>query len=107
MYHADRDKGKCDLHGGGRQGLVEWEGQNQSKIELNDASMRSCVVRESWRILFYYVINVVLARHGRNMGGLAVNQPVTGPFRRFRELAKPGSILPEIRCVPATSKFRW
>jgi hypothetical protein len=23
IYHADRDKGKCDLHGGRRQGLVE------------------------------------------------------------------------------------
>jgi hypothetical protein len=22
MYHADRDKGKCDLHGGRRQVLV-------------------------------------------------------------------------------------
>src|SRR4030095_14227500 len=30
MYHADRDKGKCDLHGGRRQ--------NQPEIELNDAS---------------------------------------------------------------------
>jgi len=33
MYHADRDKGKCDLHGGRRQGLVEWEGQIQPEIE--------------------------------------------------------------------------
>jgi hypothetical protein len=39
MYHADRDKGKCDLHGGSRQVLVEWEGQNQPEIELNDASV--------------------------------------------------------------------
>ena len=23
IYHADRDKGKCDLHGGRRQGFVE------------------------------------------------------------------------------------
>jgi hypothetical protein len=23
MYHADRDKGKCDLHGGKRQGFIE------------------------------------------------------------------------------------
>jgi hypothetical protein len=35
MYHADRDKGKCDLHGERRQGLVEWEGQNHPEIELN------------------------------------------------------------------------
>src|SRR4030095_12316324 len=34
IYHADRDKGKCDLHSGRRQGLVEWEGQNQPEIEL-------------------------------------------------------------------------
>jgi hypothetical protein len=94
------------IYGGRRYTFVEYKGQSHAEIELN-ASMRSCVVRESWRILFYYVINVVLARRGRNMGGLAVNQLVTGPFRRFRELAKPGSILPEIRCVPATSKFRW
>jgi hypothetical protein len=39
MYHADRDKGKCDLHGGRRQVLVEWEGQNQPEIELNDATI--------------------------------------------------------------------
>jgi hypothetical protein len=38
IYHADRDKGKPDLHGGRRQGLVEWEGQDQPEIELNDAS---------------------------------------------------------------------
>src|SRR5215475_7369741 len=42
MYHADRNKGKCDLHGGRRQVLVEWEGQNQPEIELNDASVASC-----------------------------------------------------------------
>jgi hypothetical protein len=34
IYHAARNKGKCDLHGGRRQGLVEWEGQNQPEIEL-------------------------------------------------------------------------
>jgi len=38
IYHADRDKGKCDLHSGRRQVLVEWEGQNQPEIELNDAT---------------------------------------------------------------------
>jgi hypothetical protein len=44
MYHADRDKGKCDLHGGRRQVLVEWESQNQPEIELNDASVASCSI---------------------------------------------------------------
>ena len=39
MYHADRDKGKCDLHGKRRQVLVEEEGQNQPEIELNDATV--------------------------------------------------------------------
>jgi hypothetical protein len=29
MYHADRDKGKYHLRGVRRQGLVEWEEQNQ------------------------------------------------------------------------------
>ena len=42
MYHADRDKGKCDLRGR-RQGLVEWEGQNQPQIELNDATIKAGV----------------------------------------------------------------
>jgi hypothetical protein len=37
IYHADRDKGKCDLHGGRRQGFIEQEGQNHPEIELNDA----------------------------------------------------------------------
>jgi hypothetical protein len=37
MYHADRDKGRCDFHGGRRQYLVEQEGQNQPETELNDA----------------------------------------------------------------------
>src|SRR4029450_6922919 len=45
MYHADTDKGKCDLHGGRRQVLVEWEGQNQPEIELNDATALSCRIR--------------------------------------------------------------
>src|SRR4029434_6714592 len=45
IYHADRDKGKCDLHGGRRQVLVEWEGQNQPEIELNDASVASCRIK--------------------------------------------------------------
>ena len=35
MYHADRDKGKCDLHGGRRQLFVEQEGQNQPEIVYN------------------------------------------------------------------------
>src|SRR5258705_8486224 len=39
IYHADRDKGKCDLHSAKRLGLVEWEGQNQPEIELNHASV--------------------------------------------------------------------
>jgi hypothetical protein len=39
IYHAERDKGKRDLRGGRRQVLVEWEGQNQPKIELNDATV--------------------------------------------------------------------
>jgi hypothetical protein len=34
MYHADRDKGKCDLHGGRRQVVIEWEGWIYSEIEL-------------------------------------------------------------------------
>ena len=38
IYHADRDKGKCDLHGGRRQLFVEYKGQNQPEIELNDAT---------------------------------------------------------------------
>jgi hypothetical protein len=41
MYHADRDKRKCDLHGGRRQGLVESEGPNRPEIELNDATVKS------------------------------------------------------------------
>jgi hypothetical protein len=40
MYHAARDKGKCDLHGERRQVLVEWQRQNQREIELIDASGR-------------------------------------------------------------------
>jgi hypothetical protein len=39
MYHAARDKGKCDLHGERRQVLVEWQRQNQREIELIDASI--------------------------------------------------------------------
>jgi hypothetical protein len=47
------------------------------RIELIDASMRSRVVRESWRIQLHYVINVMLASRGRNIrniGGLVINQ---------------------------------
>jgi hypothetical protein len=46
IYHVDRDKGKCDLHDGRRQGLVEWEGQNQPKIELNVAVIGSSFLRD-------------------------------------------------------------
>src|SRR4030095_658695 len=35
IYHADGDKGKCDLHGGRRQGFVDREDQNKPEIELN------------------------------------------------------------------------
>src|SRR5215510_318587 len=41
IYHADRDKGKCDLHSGRRQGFVEWKDQIQPEIELNDATVKS------------------------------------------------------------------
>ena len=34
MYHADRDKGKSDLHGGRRYTFVEYKGQNHVRIEL-------------------------------------------------------------------------
>ena len=50
MYHADRDKGKCDLHGGRRQGFVECEGQNQPEIELKRRANRiySMSPRNQW-----------------------------------------------------------
>jgi len=76
MYHADRDKGKCDLRGGRRYTFVEYERQNHARIELNDASIRYRAVWENWRIQFYYMINVVLASRDRNIGGLVVNQLV-------------------------------
>ena len=47
MYHADRDKGKCDLHGGRRQGLVEQEGRIYFKIELIDATDKSQRIESS------------------------------------------------------------
>src|ERR1043166_1232635 len=43
IYHADRDKGKCDLHGGRRQALVEKEGHTQPETELNDATVLCCI----------------------------------------------------------------
>src|SRR5882724_10540626 len=45
MYHAYRDKEKCDLHGGKRQVFVEWEDQIQPKIELNHATVESCRIK--------------------------------------------------------------
>src|SRR5206468_4899505 len=45
IYHADRDKGKCDLHGGRRQVFVEWEEQIRPEIELNDATVASCTIK--------------------------------------------------------------
>jgi hypothetical protein len=33
------------IYDGRRGGLVEWEGQNQPEIELNDASVLSCRIR--------------------------------------------------------------
>src|SRR6187549_3739915 len=55
IYHADRDKGKCDLHGGRRLVLAESEGQNQPEIESNPAdkihktfSMEKSVQSQGW-----------------------------------------------------------
>ena len=45
IYHADRDKGKCDLHGGRRQGLVEGKARYQPEIELNDATDKSHTIK--------------------------------------------------------------
>src|SRR5262249_7840558 len=47
MYHADRDKGKCDLHGGRRQLLVEWETNFWPKIELSGATVKTREI--GWR----------------------------------------------------------
>jgi hypothetical protein len=33
------------IYGGRRQGLVEWEGQNQAEIELNDATVASSRIK--------------------------------------------------------------
>jgi hypothetical protein len=40
IYHADRDKGKCDLHGVTPQGFVKLKGQSYYEIELYNASIR-------------------------------------------------------------------
>jgi hypothetical protein len=45
IYHADRDKEKCDLRRKA-QGFVEWEGQNQPEIELNVAVIGSSFLRD-------------------------------------------------------------
>jgi hypothetical protein len=47
IYHADRDKGKCDLRAERRQGLVEWEGRISPKIELNDATVAFCGIKST------------------------------------------------------------
>jgi hypothetical protein len=56
--------------------------------------MRSRVLQESWRIQFYYTINVILARRGRNMGGLVVNQPVGRGFKHQLRVLLPMTIAP-------------
>ena len=38
IYHAEGNKEKV-IYDGRRQGLVEWEGQIQPEIELNDATI--------------------------------------------------------------------
>src|SRR4030095_2324328 len=58
-----------------RQGLVEWEGQNQPEIELNDATVSSCRIKsmensvQSWhrRLVFFHHLITLFARE-RNSG---------------------------------------
>jgi hypothetical protein len=69
-------------------------GEVLGRIRLNDASIRSRVLQESWRIQFYYTINVMLARRGRNMGGLVVNQPVGRGFKHQLRVLLPMTIAP-------------
>jgi hypothetical protein len=33
------------IYDGKQQGLVEWEGQNQPEIELDDATVASCTIK--------------------------------------------------------------
>jgi hypothetical protein len=65
MYHANKNKGKCDLQGGRRQVFVEWEGQNQPEIILYAATEKfTGFVR--WRNQFHPGITAwfnVLALH--------------------------------------------
>jgi hypothetical protein len=83
MYHADRDKGKCDLHGGRRQHFVEGKDQIQPEIELN-------ALGKSRSIRFVEEIKQRFRRGGQMDGGpglaLVFHQHTKGrrlsPFNR-------------------------
>src|SRR5262245_37565221 len=45
MYHAERDKGKCDLHGGRRQGFVE--GKDPIFLERQLDATKICSMEKS------------------------------------------------------------
>ena len=76
IYHVDRDKGKCDLHGGMRQGFVEGKNQNQPRIELNDATVASCRIDsmeksiQSWHrcLVFCHHLITLFARANTSAG---------------------------------------
>ena len=67
---------------------------------MNDASMRSRAERESWRIQFYYIVNVVLARRGRNIGGPGDKSAAGGVgFKHQLRVLLPMTIAPGRRAV--------
>jgi hypothetical protein len=60
MYHADRDKGKCDLHDGRRQGLVG--GKARISLRLTRSTPQGNLAGfVGWRIQFNLALSVGLA----------------------------------------------
>src|SRR4030095_12719614 len=45
IYHADRDKGKCDLHGGTGELTVEWEDQSRPLGYLYESGFIRTIAR--------------------------------------------------------------
>jgi hypothetical protein len=84
-------KEKCDLHGGRRQVLVEWEGQNQREIELTARQFEFI----QWRVMAVRILSessvIRLAKAGKTAGLQRSGMKSPGKVGNNRTLEAVGS----------------
>jgi hypothetical protein len=76
IYHADRDKGKCDLHGGRRQVLVDWE-KTQFCLSVSWMLRKICSMEKTIQSQLHFI---TLSARASTFGGIV--RPIC--FAAFR-----------------------